>query len=67
MFIFNKKFQELWAKIPKIVTYRNYCQMANTIDDARTNREITERDKTTLLKALDIFKDARGIKDDWRD
>ena len=67
MFSFDEKFKELWAKIPEIVTYRDYCRMANTIDDARTNREITERDETTLLKALDTFKEARGIKDDWRD
>lgn len=67
MFSFDEKFQELWAQIPEIVTFRDYCQMANVIDDARSNREITERDETVLLKALDIFKDARGIKDDWRD
>lgn len=67
MFSFDEKFQELWSQIPEITNFREYCQMANTIDDARTNREISERDETTLLKALDIFRNARGIKDDWRD
>lgn len=67
MFSFDKKFQELWAQIPEIATFRDYCRMANTIDDARTSREISALDETTLLKALDIFREARGIKDDWRD
>ena len=62
MFSFGEKFKDLWAQIPTIVTYWDYVGMANAIDDARTGREITERDEKTLLQALDVFRDARGIK-----
>lgn len=63
MFSFGEKFQELWAQIPAIATYWDYVGMANAIDDAYTGNEITERDENTLLKALEVFKQARGIKE----
>lgn len=62
MFSFGEKFQELWAQIPTIVTYRDYVGMANAIDDARTGREITDRDERVLLDALEMFKKAREIR-----
>ena len=64
MFSFAETFMELWSQIPSIITYRGYVSMANAIDDARTGREITERDETTLLQALEVVKVARGIKDE---
>lgn len=63
MFSFREKFQELWAQIPKIVSYWDYVGMANAIDDARTGREITDRDEIVLLDALAIFKNAREIRE----
>lgn len=66
MFSFDEKFQELWAEIPTIYNYRQYVEVANIIDDARTGREITERDETTLLQALELFREARMIKkEEW--
>lgn len=61
MYSFGEKFQELWAEISKIATYWNYVGIANTIDDAMTNYEITKRDERTLLKALELFGEERGI------
>lgn len=63
MFSFGEKFRELWALIPTIVNYRDYVGMANVIDDARTSREITERDEAVLLEALEAFRKARNIPD----
>ena len=63
MFSFGEKFQELWALIPSIVNYWDYVGMANVIDDARTGREITERDEAVLLEALEAFRKARNIPD----
>ena len=63
MFSFGEKFQELWAQIPIIVSYWDYVGMANAIDDARTGREITDRDEIVLLDALAIFKNAREIRE----
>lgn len=62
MFSFGEKFMELWAQIPTIVTYWDYVGMANTIDDAYTGREITEKDEALLLMALEEFREARRIK-----
>lgn len=62
MYSFGEKFQELWAQIPTIVSFRDYVGMANAIDDARTGREITERDEQVLLEVLEVFKVARRIK-----
>lgn len=64
MFSFGEKFQELWKQIPTIVNYRDYVGMANAIDDARTGREITDRDERTLLETLELFKKAREIRDE---
>lgn len=64
MFSFGEKFTELWNQIPEIYNYRTYCQMANVIDDARTNQEITATDEAALLKTLDAFKEVRGIKEE---
>ena len=64
MFSFGETFMELWTQIPSIITYRGYVGMANAIDDARTGREITERDEKTLLQALELVKQARGIMDE---
>lgn len=64
MFSFGEKFQELWTQIPSIASFRDYAGMANAIDDARTGREITERDERTLLEALEVFKKARDIRDE---
>ena len=64
MFSFGEKFKELWAKIPTIVTYWDYIVLANAIDDASTGYEITPRDETVLLQALEMFKTARNIKDE---
>lgn len=64
MFSFDEKFQELWAQIPNIVNYRDYVGMANAIDDARTGREITDRDEQVLLEVLELFKNARDIRDE---
>ena len=64
MFSFGEKFQELWAQIPSIVNYRDYVGMANAIDDARTGREITDRDEQVLLEVLELFKNARDIRDE---
>lgn len=61
MFSFGEKFKELWAQIPTIVSTQDYCGMANAIDDARTGREITERDEQVLLEVLEVFKVARRI------
>ena len=61
MFSFGEKFRELWALIPTIVNYWDYVGMANVIDDARTGREITERDETVLLEALEVFRKVRDI------
>ena len=63
MFSFDERFLELWSLIPTIVTSEDYCGLANEIDDARTGREITYRDEIVLLKALELFKDARGISE----
>lgn len=63
MFSFGEKFQELWEQIPTIVSYWDYVGMANAIDDARTGREITDRDEIVLLDALAIFKNAREIRE----
>lgn len=63
MFSFGEKFRELWAQIPTIVNYWDYVGMANVIDDARTGREITERDEAVLLEALEAFRKARNIPD----
>ena len=63
MFSFGEKFRELWAQIPTIVSYWDYVGMANVIDDARTGREITERDESVLLEALEAFRKARNIPD----
>ena len=63
MFSFGEKFKELWAQIPTIVSFRDYVGMANAIDDARTGREITDRDEQVLLKTLELFKEARQIED----
>lgn len=62
MFSFGEKFKELWAQIPTIASYRDYVGMANAIDDARTGREITERDERVLLNALEVFRNAREIE-----
>jgi len=64
MFSFDEKFQELWAQIPNIVNYRDYVGMANAIDDARTGRENTDRDEQVLLEVLELFKNARDIRDE---
>ena len=64
MFSFGPIFQELWGEIPTVTNYEEYCKMANAIDDASVNRDITERDERTLLQALEVFKSARGIKDE---
>ena len=61
MYSFGEKFQELWTKIPEIATYWDYVGIANTIDDAMTNYEITKQDERTLLKALELFREERGI------
>ena len=61
---FGPIFQELWGQIPTVKNYEEYCKMANAIDSASVNRDITERDEQTLLRALDVFKSARGIKDE---
>ena len=63
MFSFDERFKELWAEIPTIVQYWDYIRVANEIDDARIGQEITERDETVLLQALELFKQARGIMD----
>ena len=63
MFSFGETFMELWSQIPAIVNYWDYVGMANAIDDAKTGNEITTRDESTLLQALEIFKQARGIKE----
>ena len=62
MFSFGPIFQELWGEIPTVKNYEEYCKMANAIDDASVNRDITARDESTLLMALDLIKVARGIK-----
>lgn len=62
MFSFGEKFKELWNQIPTIASYYDYICMANTIDDARTGREITERDERVLLNALEAFRIAREIE-----
>ena len=62
MFSFGEKFKELWSQIPSIVSFRDYVGMANAIDDARTDREITERDERVLLNALEAFRTAREIE-----
>lgn len=64
MFSFGEKFKELWEKIPTIINYWDYIGMANDIDDARTSREITDKDERTLLEALEVFKNARKIIDE---
>lgn len=64
MFSFGPIFQELWGEIPTVKNYEEYCKMANAIDDASVNRDITARDESTLLMALDLIKTARGIKDE---
>lgn len=64
MFSFGEKFQELWVQIPTIVNYRDYVGMANVIDGARTGMEITDRDERILLKALEMFKNAREIRNE---
>ena len=61
MFSVGEIFMELWAQIPTIVSYYDYVGMANAIDDARTGREITERDERVLLEALETVKRAREI------
>ena len=61
MFSLGEKFMELWGQIPEIITFQDYVGMANAIDDAYTGREITERDETTLLQALEVVKKARRI------
>ena len=61
MFSFGETFQKLWSEIPTIVNYRDFVGMANAIDDARTGREITATDETTLLNALEVFRIARKI------
>lgn len=63
MFSFGEKIKELWAQISTIVSFRDYVGMANAIDDARTGREITDRDEQVLLAALETFKEARQIED----
>lgn len=63
MFSFGEKFKELWAQIPTIVSFRDYVGIANAIDDARTGREITDRDERVLLKVLETFKEARQLED----
>ena len=70
VFSFGEKFQQLWAQIPSIVTYRDYVAMDNAIDDAHTGYEITERDENTLRVALNVFRAARGIPEkdpEWRE
>lgn len=64
MFSFGPIFQELWGEIPTVKNYEEYCKMANAIDDASVNRDITARDESTLLMALDLIKTARGIKNE---
>lgn len=64
MFSFGPIFEELWGEIPTVTNYEEYCKMANAIDSASVNRDITERDERTLLRALELFKSARGIKDE---
>lgn len=61
MFSFGEKFKELWGQIPTIATYWDYIAIDNAIDDAYTGNEITERDENTLLKALEVFRQAKGI------
>lgn len=61
MFSFDERFQELLSLIPTVVTYEDYCGLANEIDGARTGIEITDRDEKVLLEALEVFKVARGI------
>lgn len=63
MFSFGEKFQELWADITLIYNYQGYVALANAIDDARTGCEITDRDETVLLEALEVFRKARLIPD----
>ena len=50
MYSFDERFQELWSLIPTIVTYEDYCGLANEIDNAFTGREITYRDEIVLLQ-----------------
>lgn len=61
MFSFGEKFRELWEDIPFVSNYWGYVALANSIDDARTGDEITERDEKTLLEALEVFRKARNI------
>lgn len=62
MFSFNEEFRTLWAKIPTIVTFQDYVELANTIGSARLDRQISDIDEKALEEALEIFRIARGIK-----
>lgn len=62
MFSFAEKFMELWGQIPEIITYEDYVGMVNVVDNARTDREITERDEVTLLEILETIRRARRIQ-----
>lgn len=62
MFSFGEKFKELWNQIPHVISFRDYIGLANAIDDARTGREITQRDEQALLNALEAFRNAREIE-----
>lgn len=62
MFSFGEKFKELWEQIPLVISFRDYVGLANVIDDARTGREITQRDEQVLLNALETFRNAREIE-----
>lgn len=63
MFSFGEEFRNLWKQIPLVVNFRDYVGLANAIDDARTGREITQRDEQVLLSALEAFRNAREIED----
>ena len=62
MFSFDEEFRTLWAKIPTIVTFRDYVELANTISSARMDRQISKTDEETLEAALELFRIARGIQ-----
>ena len=62
MFSFGEEFKRLWAEIPNVLTYFDCIQLSNMIDDARTGREITDRDEALLLVCLEEYKKARQIR-----
>ena len=57
----GEDFKKLWADIPTVSTYFEYCGLANEIEDYHGDHVITDFDKQILLDTLDRWAQAKGL------